>query len=547
MARHRCLFKCFLLSFFIVFLTLAIIGFQVSDKSAAYWFAYNSQPTMRPISLRPQTPLLKTVNGDIKMSIWQRWMPNVTKEQNIISVPSTTNGYVSNDVTYVEADDTGAVDGFADWEVGDHHKSIDAPDGEEKATKEDIQHPIILWWTPFTGDPGSTKKCGTNECYFTVDRHYRHHKNTKVFMFYGTDIKFDDLPLPRLPHHEWALLHEESPKNVYAYSHEETMSLFNHTSTFKRESDMSIATQYLESVELLEKTFVQEPTVKKNKYQTEEGLALVNYVHTDCGTPSDRDHLIEMMQKYIKVDSYGKCVHNKDLPEHLRDALKGMDHMDFYKLQAKYKFTMAAENAICDDYMTEKLWRPLFVGSVPIIVGSPKVRDFLPDNHSAIIVDDFKTVKDLTNYLMYLNENDEEYDKYLEFKRTGVKNKYLKDFMSKREWGINNDWKKPNFIDSFECVVCNRLHENIKREKQGLPIKKHIVNANHYGCPKPKKYPEGGSLVRVEDEWHSQEWVNSLYDIKAVREFMDAGKTKFSQEEISKRAIELMRKAGLYL
>ncbi len=52
-------------------------------------------------------------------------------------------------------------------------------------------------------------------------------------MFYGTEFKSWDLPLPRLPHHEWALLHEESPQNNYLMSHAEIMELFNHTSTFR--------------------------------------------------------------------------------------------------------------------------------------------------------------------------------------------------------------------------------------------------------------------------------------------------------------------------
>lgn len=51
-----------------------------------------------------------------------------------------------------------------------------------------------------------------------------------------------------------------------------------------------------------------------------------------------------------------------------------MHHDDFHKLAAKYKFTLAMENAICDDYMTEKLWRPLRLGSVSIVFGSPKVK-----------------------------------------------------------------------------------------------------------------------------------------------------------------------------
>ena len=52
-------------------------------------------------------------------------------------------------------------------------------------------------------------------------------------MFYGTDFLTYDLPLPRKAHHEWALLHEESPKNNYLFSHAEIMELFNHSATFR--------------------------------------------------------------------------------------------------------------------------------------------------------------------------------------------------------------------------------------------------------------------------------------------------------------------------
>ena len=52
-------------------------------------------------------------------------------------------------------------------------------------------------------------------------------------MFYGTDFQSWDLPLPRKSHHEWALFHEESPKNNYLFSHSEIMEMFNHTATFR--------------------------------------------------------------------------------------------------------------------------------------------------------------------------------------------------------------------------------------------------------------------------------------------------------------------------
>ncbi len=51
-----------------------------------------------------------------------------------------------------------------------------------------------------------------------------------------------------------------------------------------------------------------------------------------------------------------------------------MNNKEFLQLMAKYKFTIAFENAIGDDYITEKLWRPLTLGSVPIYMGSPSAQ-----------------------------------------------------------------------------------------------------------------------------------------------------------------------------
>ena len=51
-----------------------------------------------------------------------------------------------------------------------------------------------------------------------------------------------------------------------------------------------------------------------------------------------------------------------------------MNHKDFYTILSRYKFVIAAENAICDDYVTEKFWRSFYVGTVPIVYGSPKIK-----------------------------------------------------------------------------------------------------------------------------------------------------------------------------
>ena len=67
----------------------------------------------------------------------------------------------------------------------------------------------------------------------------------------------------------------------------------------------------------------------------------------------------------------------------LRNPVETMEHHEILQLVAKYKFALAFENALCTDYITEKFWRPLKVGTIPIVYGSdrfqvrPRRIDFL--------------------------------------------------------------------------------------------------------------------------------------------------------------------------
>lgn len=45
--------------------------------------------------------------------------------------------------------------------------------------------PIMLWWSPLTGETGRLGQCGADACFFTINRTYLHHHRTKAFLFYG--------------------------------------------------------------------------------------------------------------------------------------------------------------------------------------------------------------------------------------------------------------------------------------------------------------------------------------------------------------------------
>ena len=61
------------------------------------------------------------------------------------------------------------------------------------------------------------------------------------------------------------------------------------------------------------------------------------------------------------------------MPSNLRNPTQ-MKDSDFLHILAKYKFVLAIENAVCPDYITEKLWKVLQVGAVPVYYGAPNVQ-----------------------------------------------------------------------------------------------------------------------------------------------------------------------------
>lgn len=389
-------------------------------------------------------------------------------------------------MNYIAFSDYGHVDPYSPDSV--HSKTqFSSVSGENfDSLNEDI--PIIMWWK--RGDLNSKgvypKQCPNSRCYITYNEALKDHNQTRAFMFYGTDFDPEKVPLPRRPWHEWVLFHEESPQNNYILVHGPTIRLFNHTSTFRRESDYPLPSHSLPSLSYLtDRKPVSLET--KNDLKNKQGLAPVLYVQSHCDVPMERDNYVKELMKYIPVDSYGKCVHNKDLPKHLINPVKSMQDADFFDILANYKFHIAFENAMCKDYMTEKLFRPLHLGSVPIYLGSSYAKEWMPTNHSMILVDDFPSPEELAKYIRYVDMNDHEYEKYLSFKKpNGVTNQFLLEHLRTRGWPNEVD-----FFTGFECYVCDKITERVQNEKAHikdpsvalLPPK--FADYSHMNCPQP--------------------------------------------------------------
>ncbi len=77
----------------------------------------------------------------------------------------------------------------------------------------------------------------------------------------------------------------------------------------------------------------------------------------------------------------------------------------FSKLAEGFKFYLSFENSLCDHYVTEKLVKALENNVVPIVMGGADYAQIAPPN-SFINVADFETVKELANYIKFLDSND---------------------------------------------------------------------------------------------------------------------------------------------
>jgi alpha-1,3-fucosyltransferase 10 len=125
---------------------------------------------------------------------------------------------------------------------------------------------------------------------------------------------------------------------------------------------------------------------------------------------SDREAYAAELMRHLDVHSFGRRLRNRRLAE---------DRGDVTKLAtiARYRFTLAFENAVDPDYVTEKLYEPLAAGSVPVYLGAPNVAAMAPSPKSFIDVRDFAGPAELAAHLRELERDPAAYDAHLAWKR----------------------------------------------------------------------------------------------------------------------------------
>lgn len=234
----------------------------------------------------------------------------------------------------------------------------------------------------------------------------------------------DHFSLPsfkRPPGQLWMIYLLECPLHTQIFKQKD---VFNWTATYRGDSTVVAPYERWQYYNDNVRSIKQERNYAANKTKQ------VAWFVSNCGARNGRLNYARELGKYIDVDIFGACGPKR--------CARSNASRCFSLLDNDYKFYLAFENSNCQDYITEKFFvNGLGHEVLPIAMGArPEDYERQAPYKSYIHVDQFSGPKELGEYLLKLDKNDELYNQYFQWKGTG-------EFINTKFW----------------CRVCALLHD----------------------------------------------------------------------------------------
>eukprot|EP01103_Thecamoeba_quadrilineata_P013923 TRINITY_DN4004_c0_g1_i1.p1 TRINITY_DN4004_c0_g1~~TRINITY_DN4004_c0_g1_i1.p1 ORF type:complete len:643 (-),score=96.02 TRINITY_DN4004_c0_g1_i1:140-2068(-) len=265
------------------------------------------------------------------------------------------------------------------------------------------------------------------KCSFTSDP--RRWREADAFIFESDTphfVQWRQKPLKfpqKLPHQKWVLVSYETkyyyPQQLY---YEQMTDI---TMSYEQGSDVPISFMCSWGGGTLA-DLLKPPPPKP------AGYAPIVWMGTNCGAGGAgiRQRYIEELMKHISVDSYGGCLHNRDLPKEWQFPIysdHGSSMRNKILMFGNYKFVLAFENNNVTDYVTEKIMNVFQSGSIPVYMGAPNIEEWAPPN-SYIRTDKFKGPADLAKYLKKVLNDKNLYNSFFKWKEEGLPPYFIKKY-----------------------------------------------------------------------------------------------------------------------
>ncbi|KAL9982604.1 hypothetical protein ACROYT_G004669 [Oculina patagonica] len=307
-------------------------------------------------------------------------------------------------------------------------------------------------FTDWDGTP-----CEESRCQITFDKALRNVSDA-VLVHQGGKFDIEEAKRNRPPTQRWVFYVKESPGVLPVGPQAD--GVFNWTAPYRLDSDFFVPygsyapikaqykpggdhiTDYEVTSNQRTKTtqdFEAQPEENVNYAQGKNKMVtfgVSNHCHTH------RIEFVRALMKHVKVSLFGRCATILE-PNNTWNCPHNIGDGCLEELQ-RHKFYLAFENSLCIDYITEKYWRnSLERGLVPIVLGGARYSPEQIIPGSFINAADFDSVKDLADYLKYLDKNDTAYNQYFQWK---TKYKVVK-------------------YQFWLCQLCKALHDPTKPNK----------------------------------------------------------------------------------
>lgn len=269
--------------------------------------------------------------------------------------------------------------------------------GQVTPAKSDEKKTILLVWLVPFGQQNDLNFCKSrfnmDYCIITTDKNM--YSKADGLLFHHRDIRGDLSNLPqtqRPPYQKWIWFNMESPTHSGNFAGLD--NFFNLTLNYHRDADIPARYGYLVK------------TQNEKKFELPSKSKLVCWIVSNYNPNHARTKYYNELRQHIEVSTFGR-----GFGRYVSDG-------DYANIVSGCKFYLSFENSIHKDYITEKMYRPLSLGTVPVVLGTSRqnYEDFVPGD-SFIHTNDFKSPKELADYLHVLDKNDTLYMRYLDWKK----------------------------------------------------------------------------------------------------------------------------------
>ena len=263
---------------------------------------------------------------------------------------------------------------------------------------------ILMWLWPFKYQ--FSPDCIESGLQFTGNRSL--YSKAHLVFFHHRDLRGDLSNMPKEPRpwfQKWVWMNKESPANCHRIP--QATSLFNITNNYRLDS--TVPGRYGEIVQ-------RTPAQDDFKLPTKDKL--VCWIVSNWNPNYKRVQFYNELKKHIPIHTYGGAFGKRVTGEEVAHIITSC------------KFYLSFENSIFKDYITEKVYNPLSMGTVPVVLGPSRsnYEEHIPGS-SFIHFEDFGTPKLLADRLHYLDQNPQEYMSYFLWRR---------EFVAKHgSWGMD--------------------------------------------------------------------------------------------------------------